>query len=265
LGVFLSELTWEDAKNAFERTQTVMMPLGSTEQHGPHLPLGADWIEADGLAKAVTSRADVITTQIIPVGLSEHHMDFPGTLTVTREHYKNFIMDISECLIRWGAKRFVFLSEHGGNLDALSEVALTLRTKYGALSAIPQWWEIVPEFNKQPTMQHAGYAEVAYVASIRPDLVKYERAQLPPPKQLSKSIQAELDYFKYKGMTVRTYLRTKDISSIGSMREQLHEFKEPDIKSATHEVGLNLLQTLADSIAEFIGEFNKLSTFEPAR
>jgi len=258
MGVFLSELTWQEAKEAFQRTQTVLIPVGSTEQHGPHLPLGADWIEADAIAKAVTERADVITTHVVPVGISEHHMDFPGTLTITREHFRNFMMDICESLIRWGAGRFIFINGHGGNVDALSEIALTLRTKYGALSAILQWYELIPLFNGQPTMQHGGYGEIALVAAAKPSLVKYDKAQLDPQKLVTENIIADLDHFTFKGGVIRTFLRTKDVSLIGSMKEQPADVEEADLKSATPEVGHKLLKSLVDLIVEFLKEFNRV-------
>ncbi|MGD0176039.1 MAG: creatininase family protein [Candidatus Bathyarchaeia archaeon] len=264
MGAFLSELTWQEAKEAFQRTHTVLIPVGSTEQHGPHLPLGADWIEADAIAKAVTERADVITTDIVPVGISEHHMDFPGTLTITREHFKNYMMDICESLIHWGAERFIFINGHGGNVDALSEIALALRTKYAAVSAILQWWELVPSFNGQPTMQHAGYGEIALVAAAKPSLVKYEKVQLAPQKRVTENIIADLDHFTFKGGMIRTFLRTKDVSLIGSMKEQPEGGEEADLKSATPEVGHRLMKSLVNLIIEFLKEFNKVD-FGPSK
>jgi creatinine amidohydrolase len=265
MGFFLSELTWEEAREAFKKIQTVMIPLGATEQHGPHLPLGTDWIEADALARAVTSQVDIITTQVIPVGLSRQHMDFPGSITVTRDAYKRFVADICESLIHWGAKRFIFMNQHGGNLDALTEIALDLRSRYGILSAIPQWWEIVRDIDGEFAGAHSGYAETALVAASRPDLVRYDRAQMAPTKPLTEHITpVELTYFDFKGAMIRTYLRVKDLSSIGSMAEELHPPPKPlDLRLASAEVGRRLQNSLVQIIVEFIREFSTIGPFEP--
>jgi creatinine amidohydrolase len=263
MGVFLSELTWEEAEKAFRQTQTIMVPTGSTEQHGPHMPVGTDWIAAEGLAKLVTAKADVITTQVIPIGFAEYHMDFPGTLTVTREHLTNYLVDICESLVRWGAKRFVFLNGHGGNAESLDQVAIALRRKYGLISAIIHWWEVVPEVDGHPSEQHGGYAETAVVAALRPELVKYDRAKLGVTAPLTQNIRtAGITTLDFKGVRVRTFLRTKDVSKVGSMTEQLDP-KTVDLRLATPQVGLRILESAADRIAEFIAEFQKVKLYEP--
>jgi len=263
MGVFLSDITWEEAEKAFRQTQTVVVPTGSTEQHGPHMPLGTDWIAADGLAKLVTAKANVITTQIIPVGFAEYHMDFPGTLSVTREHLTNYLLDICESLVHWGAKRFVFINGHGGNTESLDQVAISLRKKHGLISAIIHWWEVVPEVDGQPSEQHGGYAETAVIVGLKPELVKYDRAKLGVTEPLSQDIKtAGITTLAFKGARFRTFLRTKDVSKVGSMTEQLDP-KTVDLQLATPQVGHRILESAADVIVEFINEFQKVKLYEP--
>ena len=258
MGVFLSELTWVEAEEAFKKTQTVLIPTGSTEQHGFHLPLGADWIEAEGLAKMITARANVITTPIIPIGIAAHHMDFPGTLSINNDHYTNYVMDFCESLVTWGAKRFVFMSGHGGNTESHAEVALKLRNKYGIVSAIIHWWDVIKEFDGIPTMQHAGFAETSLVATFRPELVKYDKAKPEKSKSLSKNIRtANITILDFKGATIRTFLRTRDISVSGYMPDEL-DSPEGDLKRATPEVGHRFAEIVVDSIVDFIEEFRDL-------
>jgi creatinine amidohydrolase len=264
MGLFLSDLTWEDAKKAFDRIQTVMIPIGSTEQHGPHLPLGTDWMIAEELAKRVTPRLDIITTQVIPVGYTEHHMDFPGTISVKMNNLTNYMIDICESLIQWGAKRFVLMNGHGGNLDSLTQVAGAIREKYGILSTIIQWWEAIPEFRGELTDPHAGYAETAIAAVIRHDCVKYDRAKIARTRPLTESIVTGGDtLLQFKGGIFRTFLRTRDISSLGSMVEQFTKSPERDLSSVPVEYGHAYLGALTELIVEFVQDFSKVGPFEP--
>lgn len=266
MGIFLSDLTWEDAKKAFDRSQTVLIPIGSTEQHGPHLPLGTDWMIAEELAKRVTPRVDVITTQVIPIGYTEHHMDFPGTISVKMNNLTGYMTDVCESLVRWGSKRIVFMNGHGGNLESLTQVAGAMRKKYGILSTIIQWWEAIPEFRGELTDPHAGYAETAIAAVIRHDYVRYDRAKIARTKSLSKNIATGGDtLLQFKGGLFRTFLRTRDISSLGSMVEQFTPSPERDLSLVPTEYGHAYLDALTDLIVEFIQEFSQVGPFEPDR
>ncbi|TRO48691.1 creatininase family protein [Candidatus Bathyarchaeota archaeon] len=80
--VRLHEISWSEAKELFQETDVAILPVGSTEQHGPHNPLGTDHLVAEALSKVVGERTGVPVLPIIPVGISEHHRQFPGTLWV---------------------------------------------------------------------------------------------------------------------------------------------------------------------------------------
>jgi len=258
MGVFLSELTWEEAKRAFELTQTVVVPTGSTEQHGPHMPLGTDWMAAEGLARLVTEKANVITTQVIPVGFAEYHMDFPGTLSVSRELLTNYICDICDSLVKWGAKRFVFINGHGGNAESLNQVAIELRRRHRVLSAIIQWWDIVPEVDGYPSEQHGGYAETAFIANLRPLLVKRDRANIAMAKNISgELVVAGITNLYFRGARIGTFLRTSDVSEVGSMVEQ-PDARPIDYAQATPEVGRRIMDKAVQIVVDFIVEFEKI-------
>jgi creatinine amidohydrolase len=223
------------------------------------MPLGTDWMASETLARLVTERADVITTPLIPVGFAEYHMDFPGTLSVTREHFTNYVYDICESLVKWGARRFIFINGHGGNAESLNQVAIQLRKTHGALSAIIHWWEVVPEVDGYPSEQHGGYAETAFIAGLNPSLVKYDRADIAMPKQVSGELSvAGITNLYFRGIKIGTFLRTSDVSKVGSMVEQA-DAKPIDYSRATPEVGRRIIGDAAQKIVAFIEEFQKLS------
>ena len=77
----LEKLTWMDCQAALEKTDTIIIPVGAVEQHGPHLPLGTDWIHAEYASLKAAERCGVIAGPTIKIGVSENHLDFPGTIS----------------------------------------------------------------------------------------------------------------------------------------------------------------------------------------
>lgn len=89
----LENRTWAQAQKAFSKCKTAIIPLGSTEQHGPHLPLGTDFFVAQYFADALAKvDFDAIVTPVLPIGFADYHSDFPGTLSLTFETLKDVVM-----------------------------------------------------------------------------------------------------------------------------------------------------------------------------
>ena len=115
--VRMEEMTWPDIKSAIEQGyRTVVIAIGSTEQHGPHLPTMTDTRIGDELAHRVAIKlGHTLQARTIPVGCSSHHLSFPGTISLRDETLRMIILDYIESLIRSGFNRIVFLPMHGGN------------------------------------------------------------------------------------------------------------------------------------------------------
>ena len=103
----LEDMTYVEAKEAFERTDLVIIPVGSNEVHGPHMPLGTDNNGAREVAKRVGEKMNgmAIVAPLIPYGNAEHHMKFEGSTSLSLDTLIRVYRDVSDSFVRWGAKR----------------------------------------------------------------------------------------------------------------------------------------------------------------
>src|SRR4051794_21590568 len=120
-------MTWAGIAEAVKAgAKTVILPLGATEQHGPHLPLGTDTIRAAALADRLAERVPgSLVAPALPFGCSDEHSGFPGLLGLGAETLAQIVLDLARRLTQWGIRWLVLLSAHGGNGEAL-DLALTL-------------------------------------------------------------------------------------------------------------------------------------------
>jgi creatinine amidohydrolase len=133
---FLENLTWREAQEAFTKCKTVIIPIGSVEQHGPHLPLGTDYFTAQFFSDAlVKAKRDAIVAPVLPIGFADYHSDFPGTLSLRFETLVAAVTDICDKFISYGVKHILFFNCHGGNAAPLSRVCYDLRLK-GVVAAV---------------------------------------------------------------------------------------------------------------------------------
>ena len=167
---------------------TVIVPLGATEQHGPHLPLGTDTIRAEALADRLAERLPgTLVAPALPFGCSDEHSGFPGLLGLDHETLARVILDLARRLAGWGARRLVLLSAHGGNREAL-ELALGLLQKElpdlkvwanGSLETMaPAALEVARREGVSASALglHAGEGETSEMLHLRPELVRAPRS-----------------------------------------------------------------------------------------
>jgi creatinine amidohydrolase len=166
---------------------TVILPLGATEQHGPHLPLGTDTCRAKALAGRLAERLPVLVAPVIPVGCSDEHGGFAGLLSLEAETLAAVIVDCARRMVAWGARRLVVLSAHGGNGRALAMTEERLRRELPELALwIPDASAIFAETVRAVAARegipveaiglHAGEWETSELLRLCPELVRMERA-----------------------------------------------------------------------------------------
>jgi creatinine amidohydrolase len=169
----LPEATWTDADAA--DTDLALLPVGSTEQHGPHAPLGTDALAAATVAGEAAEAYDgeVVVAPTVQVGVSEEHRQFTGTLWVSEDTFRAYVRETVASLAAHGWDRVVLVNGHGGNTDALREVAGTI-TRHDEAYAVPfTWFEAVGEHAGD--MGHAGPLETALFRHVEPELVREGR------------------------------------------------------------------------------------------
>src|SRR4030042_4345000 len=138
-----SNMTWPEVEARFKESRIAVLPVGSVEQHGHHLGVGADWIQAWEIAKRVGEKSGAVVLPILPYGVSGHHKEFPGVMTLSFHTYQKLIGEILDCLAANGITRVVFINGHGGNNGALLEAAKEARDSHDILCAICTWWDIL--------------------------------------------------------------------------------------------------------------------------
>ena len=175
----LEELSWEKAKEVFAQGKVALLPVGSTENHGPHLPLGTDFLTACHVAELAAEKGSWLQLPTVPVGVSEHHRQFWGTLWVSPEILRDYVMGIVRSLAFHGLRKVVMVNGHGGNTAALDRVVRILREEK-IHAFVFEWWNAIPELIDelcQLPHDHAGEMETSMILSIDPTLVKPGRFQ----------------------------------------------------------------------------------------
>ena len=169
----LSDVTWTDVRDA--DADLALLPVGSTEQHGPHAPLGTDAYHAETVAEAGAERfdGDVAVAPTIPVGIAEEHRHFSGTLWVSPDTFRSYVRDVVGSLAHHGMDRVVVVNGHGGNVPALGEVTATISRHDDAYAVPFTWFEAVGEHSGE--MGHGGPLETALLRATHPELVRDER------------------------------------------------------------------------------------------
>lgn len=166
---------------------TVILPLGATEQHGPHLPLGTDTWRAKALAERLAERLPMLVAPVIPVGCSDEHTGFAGLLSLEAETLAAVIVDCAWRMVGWGIQHLVVLSAHGGNGRALALTKARLQQELPALAVwVPEAMTvcgeavlaIATEANIPMTAVglHAGEWETSELLHLHPQQVRMDQA-----------------------------------------------------------------------------------------
>lgn len=163
----LLEATWVEVADT--DADVGVVPVGSCEQHGPHAPLGTDTITADAVTDAGVDAYDgeAIVTPTVPVGVSDEHRQFPGTLSLSPSTFRGVVGDIIESLARHDITRVVVVNGHGGNVGPLREVCARVSREEVAYAVPFTWFDTIDD-----EMGHAGPVETALLRHVRPELVR---------------------------------------------------------------------------------------------
>jgi mycofactocin system creatininase family protein len=171
----LSDLTWTEV-GQLSTDAVLAIPLGSTEQHGPHLPLSTDTDIAVALCRRLAAaRPGVLIAPAMPYGSSGEHAGFPGTLSIGQDVVEAFVVE----LVRSATdtfRRIVLVSAHGGNAEAVRRAVMRLRAEGRDVRAHEPRWEADP---------HAGGPETSILLALTPDRVRMASAVVGDTRPLA--------------------------------------------------------------------------------
>ena len=248
----LSNLTWPHAEEYFKTHDTVLIGIGSIECHGRHMPLGTDTLIPDFLIDKIEAKSDALICPTIPYGATESLCDYPGTINLGTELLYQVLSRVCDSLFQHGARRFVILNGHGGNIKAIDRVGYDIQRKGGILAEL-NWWLMAWDMDPAWKGGHGGGEETAAILGIDPALV--DQSEVPGPMKLhdvSDTLKATgFTSVEYKGVTVNIPRLTPSVTHNGWIGPDHPE-------TATVEWGQKMLQTTADYIADFLEEFKKV-------
>ena len=244
----LQEMSWVEAKQYFETHDTVVIPVGSTENHGSHLALGTDFLVPEKLCTYIEQECDVLIAPVIPFGVADQHSCFPGTLTIGYDGLHMLITRLTDQFYEYGLRKFVFLNGHGGNNPVFTHVCLAL-SKKGALGTIVNWWQLAGELNPAWKGGHGGAEETAAMLAINPAYVKMQYYQERGDKDLSENLKCSgMGQVSFRGISVPVPQQFDQFGPAGW-------YGHDDPRSATAEWGKEMLETTGTFIAAYIREF----------
>ena len=250
-----TDLTWEEIGVAAKGENTVVViPVGSVEQHGPHLPVQTDTRIVSEIAERAVKRAsETILALLVPtiaIGCSKHHMEFPGSLTLGEETFVRAATEIGLSIAHHGFRRILFLNGHGGNEAPLQLVVNRIRheTDGKVLAGTAAYWRFIQEEvqeirrSKMGGISHAGEFETSAILALDASLVDMPKAKKFLPKWSN-------GYFMpgwYVPAKIGLGFHLKDITQTGVVGD-------PTV--ATKENGERFLEAATTAVAEFIEAF----------
>jgi creatinine amidohydrolase len=188
-------LTWPELDAAAGMDKVVVIPVGSIEQHGHHLPVDVDVRLATSVCLAAGERVPASTLVLPPVtfGYCHHVMDFPGTLTVRQTTFMEQLVDLGTSLAYHGFKRILMVNGHGSNHQLVDRAARAVTLRTDALCANLSWWELAADrwerelrTSEQGGCGHACELETAMYLHLNPDGVRKDRVRGALSKNLTE-------------------------------------------------------------------------------
>ncbi len=182
-GFVLTEMTWPEVEDALKTARMAIIPVGAHEQHGPHMNESCDAVLATEMAKRLGAALypDVLVTPTVNMGVSPHHMNFPGTISLRPETLLALLRDMVGSLKRHGITRVLFLNGHGGNQSTLSIACSTFTQELGVACYFAKTTAAAKTAMKEHIHStlygHSCEREVSEAFYLAPHLVRPERLE----------------------------------------------------------------------------------------
>jgi len=256
--LILQEMSWFDIQEYLKTNDMVIIPLGSTEQHGPHMPLGTDYYEAFGMSKMISETTGVVIAPIMFVGYSEYHSGFPGTLSLKPETMEQVLFESVEILMKYGFHRFMFFNYHGGNNIVQQRIIHRINhTTEATAIAIGIGGSIQKSEDGEFFDWHAGKGETSIMLYLKPELVKMERAEKPEihfTPQVQELYELSREYPEL-GEIAGSMLGVPAETNKGGASHELSSngiwsFSDP--QSAIKEIGQKKVEKMVKAAVKFI-------------
>jgi creatinine amidohydrolase len=239
----LSSLTSPEVTEQLARNPLAVLPFGSVEQHGPHLPCGTDTIVAELVAETLAERLDALYAPFAPFGVTPLHAGLPGTIHLSPGTFERLLEEVCASLVGMGARTLVLVNWHEGNTPSLDRVATDLQREGRASAIVAQACYTAQRVYREEggELTHGGGIETMAVMAVDPALVHVERAGEPsrPPGA------AELDELR-RGSEVYSF--------VGDVRELAADGWYGDPGWATEERAGGFAERVAGELERQVNE-----------
>lgn len=249
----LGELTWPEAKKKFTEVDVALLPVGAVEQHGPHLPLDADAYDAEHLAKKVAESCrdpKPIVMPLIPYGVSYHHEDFSGTVSISPETLSSIVYEAGMSIASHGVRKMVIINGHGGNSPALHFAAQMINRDAHIFTCVDTGETSDPDIYamvETPNDVHAGEIETSTTLAVRPELVRTDKLKKFIPRFSNKY----LDFTSKR--SIGWYAMTSKISKTGVMGNPL---------KGSRDKGMRIWDVMIANLVEFVEDLKRMTLDE---
>jgi creatinine amidohydrolase len=251
----LQDMTWEEVRDVVAPGTVAVLPLGSIEQHGPHLSVEVDSRLAMAVAERAVERAgrriDAVLAPCLRYGASHHHLAFPGTMSISLPTYVQVLVDLAGSLVAGGFRHIFFLNGHGGNADPMRMAIRMLRDRHDAvLVAGASYWDLARDeiaarrCSGPGGMSHGCELETSMMMHVRAAAVKPDRIEEAMPSWCSPYLVEDLIA---GGSGVSLGYHTQDVSATGTMG---------DPRAASPAAGEAFLDAVSDRVAAFLVDFS---------
>jgi creatinine amidohydrolase len=245
-------MNWQELRSpefaSIDRSTPVVLPVAAVEQHGPHLPLATDRLIAEHFANELNARLgeSILMLPSVPVGCSDHHMDFAGSLTLKHETFLGVAMQYLHSAWRHGFRNFLVLNAHGGNQGICQVLLEQFGTQHpDSRIVVATWWRVasdalLPLNDTGPGgVGHACEFETSLMLHIAPELVRMDAA-------MPRANAPTYDWAK------ADLLRSSRASLFRTMREMtpIGAYGEP--RGATAEKGRQITDIVCDALATIL-------------
>lgn len=255
-----ADLTTDDFGRLDGGRAIAVLPLGATEQHGPHLPLSTDTDLATGVIRRAAGLVDpslsVLILPPMPFGRSAEHEDFPGTISLSAQTMIQILMEIGAGVADAGVDRLVLFNGHGGNVSVMDIVARDLRHQTGLWVAHTSWFSLCDAADHLDGDElthgiHGGALETSAMLALDDDRVRMDLAKDFPSK--GREWAKRFREVGVGGKPVKLGWMMRDLNPDGAAG---------NAAAATPEVGVALVTRAAERFAAFLSEFATMETPE---
>jgi creatinine amidohydrolase len=196
----LAKSTWKQVEKYLKSSQTVIIPIGSTEQHGPTGIFCTDYIIPERIAIEAGKRTGTLVTPAISFGMSNHHLAFAGTISLNPTTLMKVVEDVVNSLYKGGFRRFLFVNGHGGNNNTLDATFSEIRDKYpDARLQLISWYKLSAVHKKAEKLfgdregSHSTPSEISATMHIFPGLLE-KAPKFNPEKKPLKQMPSSTEF-----------------------------------------------------------------------